>query len=195
MAFPQIEESLSRCGDRITLGLNNIETLWYIHVGSQAQSLPQLAALAVGLKRLELINAKARSTPAVDPVEVELFLQVRLAEALKLPVDTKSMLYPSCSAIKEDALPAIIRDIKAKTTSSKDVVEALLEQDFWKEKLRSDGEYRFDFNEIVEAVIDSSEGADVDVQKAHINQALGETYREATEDWYNAHKDELAALI
>ena len=186
LAFVQADEALSRCADRITLGLNSLEVLYHIHIGCHGQTASQLATLGVGLKRLDLIRQKTAELHATggDSVETELFLQLKLKEALNLPINTEGMLYSGMSRATDADIPAILEQIKARTSTKEDVVQLLVDQDFWKDHLRSENLDRY----VELADLERYHGNEFAMAEAIRNQYVADTTA-----WFEANQAPLAS--
>jgi E3 ubiquitin-protein ligase SspH2 len=105
------EESTTSCGDRVTLALNDMEMA---HINHDAQNGrytdAELFALGRGMYRLDALEQIISSTtlmqtasrPDVDPVEIRLAYQTRLASRLELPAVAQFMLHEPSAKLTQD---------------------------------------------------------------------------------------------
>jgi hypothetical protein len=96
-ALAVLEVAMSSCEDRLISGLDHIEQGLRVRAALRTGNLEALHALGLAELKLQVVRAHARtkveSLVAVDEVEVYLLYETRLAEALDLPVATRTMRY------------------------------------------------------------------------------------------------------
>ncbi|MEJ2755807.1 MAG: NEL-type E3 ubiquitin ligase domain-containing protein, partial [Gammaproteobacteria bacterium] len=111
LALERISQGLESCDDGVILIMNDIEKLTRIRQASLSEN-PEAALRELGqsLLALDVVQrhaaAKCARSLFVDPVEVYLALEIRLADELNLPVSTRHMLFERCANLTE-------RDIEA----------------------------------------------------------------------------------
>ena len=146
--FTILEDALSTCGDRITLAFNDIEIQWHL---SQSNSLSdrKFIELLVGLKRIDILKAiaakRVEELKLGDAIEVHLYYQVNLKDALHLPLSTSEMLYPAmAAAISDELLLNDRNEVLQATLSSEQIVAILMEYEPWKKKMQESREAEFE---------------------------------------------------
>lgn len=173
----QVEESLTNCGDKPLLRLNNLETLWQIHKGQQTPL--ELAVLAIGLTRLDWIR--------IHSPDNELYLHRTLAKVLKLPIETKHY-----DPVDLTSPQNIARRIKVATSSKEAVVKALLERDFWRKYLWTAHEDHY--NRMSEGVMSRKDLNDEEQQKL-VKELIEKDFMIHTVAWYDSNSKELMAYL
>ena len=106
-AMDQIHHGLTSCDDRVILVMNNIEMMTRIQTArTAADPAAALKQLAKSLLALEVVHrhaaVKCASMGFVDPIEVYLAFEIKLKDALALPVSTQHMLYERCAGLTDD---------------------------------------------------------------------------------------------
>lgn len=112
LLLAQMAVALTSCGDRLALSLNDMEIAERMALieGSPAQQHQELARSLIALEEVRrLADAKVRSLPSFDEIEIRLAYEIRVGMALReasrraggngieLPVSTRAMLYPACA--------------------------------------------------------------------------------------------------
>ena len=214
LALEEAAEAVVSCEDGVELGSKNIETHWHVHIGSKAKTSLELAILAIGLRRLNLIKSFAHIIAGaneiepkrdgsttyqaeIDAVEPELYLQIQLSDALKLPVTTQLMKYKDSAGVQPQELIAIEENIKKSTSAEKEIMEILLTQKFWRPQLRNEN------TEIYDKIVDETKALKVyegrtlseDEKKGLLNERLENRYLEDTRKWYRANREVLAKAL
>jgi hypothetical protein len=148
-----ITEALLRCGDRVALSFGQIEVQWRFHCDPGAADSTKFANLLIGAERQKLLRAFADRIIKVkdlgDDVEVYLYLEVRLKDALKLPVSTEGMLYPGMAGISDKDLLDAQNYALGETSTQEQVARILASSELWQNRIKQ--EYRKDFDEVLEA--------------------------------------------
>jgi hypothetical protein len=109
LCHERIGQALESCGDRVVWAMNQLELTVRVHQAQQGSAPEQeLRDLGRSLLRLQVVHqhatAKVGSLRVVDPIEVYLAYETRLAQPLKLPLSTKGMLYERCSNVTKKDL-------------------------------------------------------------------------------------------
>jgi Leucine-rich repeat (LRR) protein len=122
-----IEGGTETCGDRVLIVFNDLEILAQFH---QNLSPAEFRALAIRASRYEELKKHAKDICDAyglgDEIETILYFQLQLKEALKLPISTNEMLYPSMSGVTYQMLVAA----KEKMLAVADE-ELLAKSDYW----------------------------------------------------------------
>jgi hypothetical protein len=153
--FEVLEDADTGCGDRFAIILARLHVLYQVHC--EALKTPkELAELLLSIHRRNLIDEiaekKVENTElrqldeTLDPVEILLYYQLKLKEALKLPISTKEMTFPKMASdyVSEKDLEDAKTEILEKTTSPIDQANILIQSESWKERLRGDYPEVFD---------------------------------------------------
>jgi hypothetical protein len=109
LCHERIGQALESCGDRVVWAMNQLELTVRVHQAQQGSAPEQeLRDLGRSLLRLQVVHqhaaAKVASLRVVDPIEVYLAYETRLAQPLGLPLSTQGMLYEACSNVTEKDL-------------------------------------------------------------------------------------------
>ncbi|MEJ2755592.1 MAG: NEL-type E3 ubiquitin ligase domain-containing protein, partial [Gammaproteobacteria bacterium] len=130
-ALERIAEGLESCDDRVILIMNDIEKLTRIREASCSEN-PEasLRSLGQSLLALEVVHRhaaeKCKHAHFVDEIEVYLALEIKLADALNLPVSTKNMLFERCANLTEQEIAAARKEALA-TVNDPQKVKTYLE--------------------------------------------------------------------
>jgi Leucine-rich repeat (LRR) protein len=138
--FPILETATSTCGDRVALAFNEIEIQLHLSK-SHEKTDQQLATILIGVKRLELlrncVHTRCKELGLGDEIEIQLFYQLKLKEALNLPTSTQNMLYPgTASAITFEMLEKDAKTVWSQTHSAAHYVQLLLQYPVWCERMK-----------------------------------------------------------
>jgi hypothetical protein len=111
LCHERIGQALESCGDRVIWAMNQLELTLRVHQAQQGGAPEQeLRNLGRSLLRLQVVHqhaaAKVETLRVVDPIEVYLAYETRLAQPLELPLSTQEMLYERCSNITAADLDA-----------------------------------------------------------------------------------------
>jgi hypothetical protein len=141
LCHERIGQALESCGDRVIWAMNQIELAVRVHEAQQGTAPEQrLRDLGLSLLRLQVVHqhaaAKVASLRVVDPIEVYLAYETRLAQPLKLPLSTQGMLYERISNITEADLDAASRAAKQADADPKQVEAYLATWEPWQALLR-----------------------------------------------------------
>jgi Leucine-rich repeat (LRR) protein len=153
--FEALADASDGCGDRYAMIFDKIHALYQVHciMFNNPEELPNLL---IGIHRCNVLNEIAQKklkeiTPEspdeeIDDVEIFLYYQVNLKEALELPISTEEMLFPRMASkyILADDLENARKEVLEKTTSTIDRANILIQSESWKEKLRKDHREIFD---------------------------------------------------
>ncbi|MEN3262309.1 NEL-type E3 ubiquitin ligase domain-containing protein [Sodalis endosymbiont of Spalangia cameroni] len=119
LTFQIAEEAALSCEDRVSLAYNEMKMLMLsneVETGRYDEHLAELIERAKGLFRLESLNIiareKARSLNFVDEIEVYLAYQIKLRDALSLPLDTQDMRFFEVSWVTEADLASAKEQVK-----------------------------------------------------------------------------------
>jgi hypothetical protein len=104
LCHERVGQALESCGDRVIWALNQLELTVRVHQAQQGSAPEQeLRNLGRSLLRLQVVHQHAAEKVAtlrsVDPIEVYLAYETRLAQPLELPLSTREMLYERSSMI------------------------------------------------------------------------------------------------
>jgi hypothetical protein len=111
LCHERIGQALESCGDRVIWAMNQLELTVRVHQAQQGSAPEQeLRDLGRSLLRLQVVHqhaaAKVVSLTVVDPIEVYLAYETKLAQPLGLPLSTQGMLYERSSNVSEADLEA-----------------------------------------------------------------------------------------
>jgi len=151
-------EALSNCVDRASLPVNYLEVQKRI-IDSKDDSLKNVLEILKGsfaLNKLEqLSRAFMQFHPNVDEIEVYLGFQVKLKDALNLPIDLHNMNYFACSTITQNDLDQAETTVKEALKNAQDVTDYLISDKTWTDRLKK--EFRVELEEILQSVFDDLE--------------------------------------
>jgi hypothetical protein len=111
LCHERIGQALESCGDRVIWAMNQLELTVRVHQAQQGSTPEQaLRDLGRSLLRLQVVHqhaaAKVVGLTVVDPIEVYLAYETKLAQPLGLPLSTQGMLYERSSNVSEADLEA-----------------------------------------------------------------------------------------
>lgn len=121
VCFRIAEDAVATCGDRIALGLNEMELARIDHGAGQGRlGVRDLLALGENLFKAHMVQQIAGRKIAaltcagkhVDDTEVRLLYQVALAERLALPVPADAMLYRRLANVSDAELAEAEQEIR-----------------------------------------------------------------------------------
>ena len=144
--FPIIEVATTSCSDRATIYLNLIEVQWILHCSGKNHTDKELASILIGLHRMELLDAiaeKSRQDFGLgDPIEVFLYYQIKLKDALNLPFSTMDLSHGVTveGQLTPERLNAAKESILAETSTIDQKVLILGQRDLWKERIKGESE-------------------------------------------------------
>jgi len=149
-------EALSNCVDRATLPVNYLEVQKRI-IDSKDDSLKNLLEILKGsfaLYKLEQLSRDfINSHPDEDEIEIYLGFQVKLKEALNLPIDLHVMNY-FAEITFADFLYAE-QEVKKALQNSQEITFYLSSDKTWTDRLKK--EFRAELDEILQPVFDDLE--------------------------------------
>jgi hypothetical protein len=104
LCHERVGQALESCGDRVIWAMNQLELTVRVHQAQQGSAPEQrLRDLGRSLLRLQIVHqhaaAKVASLRLVDPIEVYLAYETKLAQPLGLPLSSQGMLYAFCSNV------------------------------------------------------------------------------------------------
>jgi hypothetical protein len=111
LCHERIGQALESCGDRVIWAMNQLEIAVRVHQAQQGAAPEQeLRDLGRSLLRLQVVHqhaaAKVEKLRVVDPIEVYLAYETRLARPLGLPLSTQKMLYSRISNVTKSDVRA-----------------------------------------------------------------------------------------
>jgi hypothetical protein len=128
-------EGSRSCGDRVILLFNDIEVLSQRFLRNYSEL--EFAKLAIKIQRYALLKVHAKRQAEQrslgDEVETTLYYQIRLKEALCLPITTEGMLYPAMAGVTEAMLLAAKSEIEALSK-----LDLLAGSDLWRARLEKE---------------------------------------------------------
>ncbi|MBS3904966.1 MAG: hypothetical protein KGZ39_06540 [Simkania sp.] len=138
-----IDDALSTCGDRTAICWNTVELYWNLYCRLEEkeemseeetrQLLSHVETVLIGAKRIELLEKHAeiviKRKRLGDEIESKLYYQVRLREALGLPISAEAMLYPDTSGISEEDLHLARETVLSQTESLEQIIDILAPPD------------------------------------------------------------------
>ena len=133
-ALRHIHDALSSCDDRITLALDDLETLQLL---TSAETLAfenrdpsELKALGLQMMRLDAVKRFARdhmkTLSWVDAIEVELAFQIGVRQQLDLPGSTQHMIFRGCANVSDQDIANAVQHVN--TYCSETQLEVYLAQ-------------------------------------------------------------------
>jgi hypothetical protein len=178
-----IAEALSSCVDRVALSFNQIELQWRFYFASGVADDAKFAHLVIGAKRLELLRTFAdtliQAKHLGDAIEVYLYFEIHLKDALKLPVSTQEMHYEGMAGILKKELDQAEKYVVDNTSSLEHIVPILLSSELWQNRMKQTYKLKFDqINEdLSEKITEVSENRTYTqqqqtelIQKLHVKQ-------------------------
>jgi hypothetical protein len=140
IAYTILSQATSTCGDRVALSVN--ELLLHVKLCQSQQLTPaELKELIMGSVKLAELYEIAQETSAsqrlTDPIEVFLCYQIRLKEALNLPIETTSMLYEGLADLSEQDILTAKERIMHKISTLQQQAQCLMENAFWVKAIQS----------------------------------------------------------
>jgi Leucine-rich repeat (LRR) protein len=140
IAYTILSQATSTCGDRVALSVN--ELLLHVKLCQSQQLTPaELKELIMGSVKLAELYEIAQETSAsqrlTDPIEVFLCYQIRLKEALNLPIETTSMLYEGLADLSEQDILTAKERIMHKISTPQQQAQCLMENAFWVKAIQS----------------------------------------------------------
>jgi hypothetical protein len=137
----RIGQALESCGDRVIWAMNQLELTVRVHQATQGGAPEQeLRDLGRSLLRLQVVHqhaaAKVATLRVVDPIEVYLVYETRLAQPLGLPLSTQGMLYEHFSNITDADLRAASQAAKQADADPRQVEAYLATWEPWQGLLR-----------------------------------------------------------
>jgi hypothetical protein len=140
VAYAILAQATSTCGDRVALSVNEL----LLHVKlcqSQQLTSTELKELLIGSAKLaelyEIAKEKSASQGLTDPIEVLLCYQIRLKEALNLPIETTSMLYERMADLSEQDISTAKERIMHKISTPQQQAQCLMNNVFWMKTVQS----------------------------------------------------------
>jgi hypothetical protein len=141
LCHERIGQALESCGDRVIWAMNQLELAVHVHQAQQGSTPEQaLRTLGQSLLRLQVVHqhaaAKVASLRVVDPIEVYLAYETRLAQPLGLPLSTRGMLYERCANVDKADLDAASRAAKQADADPRQVEAYLSAWEPWQGLMR-----------------------------------------------------------
>jgi hypothetical protein len=141
LCHERIGQALESCGDRVIWAMNQLELTVRVHQAQQGSTPKQaLRDLGRSLLRLQVVHqhaaAKVVSLTVVDPIEVYLAYETKLAQPLGLPLFTQGMLYERSSHVTKADLEAASRAAKQADADSQQVELFLQSWEPWQGLIR-----------------------------------------------------------
>jgi hypothetical protein len=129
-----VHEGTETCGDRVLIVFNDLEILAQFH---QNLSSDEYKALAIRASRYEELKKYAkticRDHRLGDEIETILYFQLKLKEALNLPISTNKMLYPGMSGVTDEMLGVAEATMLALSDE-----ELLAKSDYWQTQMEQE---------------------------------------------------------
>jgi len=158
-----LDSANTACGDRVTTGIESLETLSLIYGQKKPQTDVDTACLAIRLDRLDQVRKKALALdPGPEGLETVLFLQLKLKDRLQLPLQTGGMLYERIGGVSKSDVNNTAQEILAATSTDAQVIEILVNSEVWTDFLHREPNavYYDDVQEGLRIIADSGEGLD-----------------------------------
>ena len=119
-ALVRIHHAISTCDDRVTLALDDLETLQLLtsaETMAVSNSNPcELRALGLKMMRLDEVKRIAhdhmKTLNWVDDIEVELAFQIGVRKHLDLPGLTQNMIFIDCAQVSEQDIAKAVEQVK-----------------------------------------------------------------------------------
>jgi E3 ubiquitin-protein ligase SspH2 len=132
-----IQDATATCGDRMILSILYVSMQYKMHlIANHLDRIEDIFRFLIRgpyiMDELEKIaRDKIKSMFAVDEVEVYLAYPIKLRDVFNIPIETKDMLYYTCSSVNEIDLKKA-QDIINKKLKDKDyIIEFLIRQPLW----------------------------------------------------------------
>ena len=133
-ALRHIHDALSSCDDRITLALDDLETLQLLisaeTLAFENRDPGELKALGLQMMRLDAVKRFARdhmkTLSWVDAIEVELAFQIGVRQQLDLPGSTQHMIFRGCANVSDQDIANAVQHVN--TYCSETQLEVYLAQ-------------------------------------------------------------------
>jgi hypothetical protein len=118
------------------------ELLLHVKLCQSQQLTPaELKELIMGSVKLaelyEIAKGKSASQRVTNPIEVFLCYQIRLKEALNLPIETTSMLYERMAGVSEQDIVTAKERILSKISTPQQQAQCLMSNAFWVKAIQS----------------------------------------------------------
>ena len=187
MLEPIIDEALTSCHDRIAYYFDQINLQHKQYVLKLNDF--DFAHLLIGLKRLDLVadfaKKKEKEKNLGDFIETLLLCQVKMKEALNLPLETKGMLYAAVGGLSDEEITSGIKEIEQATA---DPTSILLANEAWIQRMEKSERVKIEkINEKYSELIDKILFPESSLASSNDTQNL--------EKYTNAQKEEIAALL
>ncbi len=159
VCFHIANESMETCGDRIALGLQNMELMI---ASNQARSLGISDLIRVGKQFFRLsalqniVNSRVRSVESRDEeIETHLVYQLDLKESLDLPLHTNNMLFRTAVLVTKDDIRTARESIISQENGPAMLAFFVDEFTSWREYLEQN--YQEDFLQVNKSFADKEE--------------------------------------
>lgn len=132
-----MHDATATCGDRVILSILYISLQFKMHVLSDKLDNPrEIASFLVRgpfiMTELEKVaRSKIKTMRVVDELEVYLGYPIKLRDRLRIPIETKEMLYYSCSSLDDKDLNAAATAVEAKLRDKSHIAQFLSTQPLW----------------------------------------------------------------
>jgi hypothetical protein len=141
LCHERIGQALESCSDRVIWAMNQLELTVRVHQAQQGRAPEQqLRSLGRSLLRLQVVHqhaaAKVASLRVVDPIEVYLAFETRLAQPLGLPLSTQGMLYERTARVSAADLGAASQAARLADADPQQVDAYLATWEPWQAHLR-----------------------------------------------------------
>ncbi len=133
-AMRRINDAMSSCDDRVTLALDDLETLRALisaeNMAAENNDPRELRTLGLQMMRLDEVKKIAqdhmKTLSWVDEIEVELAFQIGVRKQLELPGSTQYMLFREYAHVSDQHIDKAVEQIKE--NCSEDKLDAYLVQ-------------------------------------------------------------------
>jgi hypothetical protein len=132
-----IQDATTTCGDRMILSILYVSLQFKMHIlANDLTKTNEIVDFMVRgpfiMTELEKIaRNKIRTLLVVDPIEVFLAYPIKLRDRFNIPIETREMLYYSCSSIDSSDLNAAANIIEAKLRDKSLIANFLSTQPLW----------------------------------------------------------------
>ncbi|MEI6531286.1 MAG: leucine-rich repeat domain-containing protein [Chlamydiota bacterium] len=203
-----IGQANSGCHDRTAYYFGKIAVSWEIYVGSKKKTVPEIAALIVGMARMAMIEEKAALLGGPESVETALRLQIALKERLRLPFSDQKMHHSLTAVIKGTSSKEQSKTIKAiglaileSTCNPSQISKLLITNPIWinfLQKADAKAAPNASGNTPYEQIIEKATYGKYlteDLRQADLDIKLDAAYLGDTRKWLGAYFEELKSLI
>ena len=179
-AMDHIHHALTSCDDRITLALDDLDTMQLLDAAERkafAGNADELRELGLQMMRLDEVKRIARdhmkTLKWVDEIEVELAFQIGVRQQLALPGSTQHMIFRRCANVSDQDIANAVNQVN--TRCSDDNLQAYLAQwDPWQKYLRRQEVPTFD--QLPQKTVDRIEDCAISAEKTPKMVALGDDH-------------------